>query len=144
MSNIIPYVKILNLMSKYYTKYPGIAYLLCQILSQKYIGIRHNMFFCMIIHTIHDLLCKTNSCIHVSSSWQPNNGNKGTDSKFSVKFGTHKQFYSFLLFSMEQLSDSEDNIEALLTATAKARKYLLFEDLKESQEACKASLTWFS
>ena len=32
-------------MSKYYTEYPGILYLLYQILSQKYIGIRHNMFF---------------------------------------------------------------------------------------------------
>ena len=31
-------------------------------------------------------------------------------------------------------------IEALLTGTAKPRKYLLYEELKESREACKASL----
>ena len=52
MSNIIPYVKILYLMSKYYTEYPGILYLLYQILSQKYIGIRHNMFFFALLSTL--------------------------------------------------------------------------------------------
>ena len=69
-----------------------------------------------------------------------NNGNEGTNSKFSVIFGAHKQFYTFLLFSMEQFCDHEDLIEALLTGTAKPRKYPPYEELKESREACKASL----
>ena len=47
-----------------------------------------------------------------------NNGNEGTNSKFSVIFWAHKQFYTFLLNSMEQLVDSEDHIEALLMGTA--------------------------